>query len=85
MLMLGSNSYLGLTTHPKIIAAATEAVERYGSSCAGSRFLNGTLEIHEELERRLAAFVGKEKALVFTTGFQANLGRYRHPRFRLHR
>jgi 8-amino-7-oxononanoate synthase len=74
MLMLGSNSYLGLTTHPKIVKAAREAVEQYGSSCTGSRFLNGTLELHEELERRLAAFVKKEKALVFTTGFQANLG-----------
>lgn len=74
MLMLGSNSYLGLTTHPKIVKAAIDAVEQYGSSCTGSRFLNGTLELHEELERRLAAFVDKEKALVFTTGFQANLG-----------
>lgn len=74
MLMLGSNSYLGLTTHPKVKAAAKAAIEKYGSSCAGSRFLNGTLELHEELEHRLAAFVGKEWALVFTTGFQANLG-----------
>jgi len=74
MLMLGSNSYLGLTTHPKVKEAARAAIEQYGSSCAGSRFLNGTLEIHEELERRLAAFVGKDEAIVFTTGFQANLG-----------
>ncbi|MHC4942400.1 MAG: aminotransferase class I/II-fold pyridoxal phosphate-dependent enzyme [Planctomycetota bacterium] len=74
LLMLGSNSYLGLTTHPKVIEAAKKAVDQYGSSCAGSRFLNGTLELHEELERRLAAFAGKEKAIVFTTGFQANLG-----------
>jgi len=74
LLMLGSNSYLGLTTHPKITEAVHDAVTRYGSSCAGSRFLNGTLQLHEELERRLADFVGKEQALVFTTGFQANLG-----------
>ena len=74
MLMLGSNSYLGLTTHPRVKEAAQAAVKRYGSSCAGSRFLNGTLEIHEELEERLARFVSKDQAIVFTTGFQANLG-----------
>ena len=74
MLMLGSNSYLGLTTHPKVKEAALAAVRRYGSSCAGSRFLNGTSELHEELERELAEFVGKEQAIVFTTGYQANLG-----------
>jgi len=74
MLMLGSNSYLGLTTHPKVVEAAINAIKRFGSSCSGSRFLNGTLEIHQELEERLAKFMGKEKALVFTTGFQVNLG-----------
>ncbi len=74
MLMLGSNSYLGLTTHPKVISAAISATKRFGSSCTGSRFLNGTLELHQELEQRLASFLHKEKALVFTTGFQTNLG-----------
>ncbi len=74
VLMLGSNSYLGLTVHPKVKKAAIDAIEKYGTGCAGSRFLNGTLDIHEELEERLAAFVNKEKALLFSTGFQANLG-----------
>lgn len=74
MLMFGSNSYLGLTNHPKIKEAIIKAVEKYGSGCAGSRFLNGTLDIHEELEARLAKFVGKEAALVFSTGFQVNQG-----------
>ncbi|HTN38525.1 MAG TPA: aminotransferase class I/II-fold pyridoxal phosphate-dependent enzyme [Arachidicoccus sp.] len=74
VLMFGSNSYLGLTNHPKIKEAAMKAVEKYGSGCAGSRFLNGTLDIHIELERRLAQFVGKEDALLFSTGFQVNLG-----------
>ena len=74
LIMVGSNNYLGLTTHPKVRSAAIEAVERYGTSCTGSRFLNGTLEIHCELERKLAEFVGKEAALVFSTGFQVNLG-----------
>ena len=74
ILMIGSNNYLGLTTHPKVIAAARDAVEKYGPSCTGSRFLNGTLKIHQELEERLAAFAGKEAALVFSTGMQANLG-----------
>lgn len=74
VLMFGSNSYLGLTNHPKIIEATKRAVDLYGSGCAGSRFLNGTLDIHLELEERLAAFVGKEAAMVFSTGFQANLG-----------
>ncbi len=74
VLMLGSNSYLGLTVHPKVKEAAIKATEKYGTGCAGSRFLNGTLDIHEELEERLAAFVKKEKALLFSTGFQANLG-----------
>ncbi|HUW10076.1 MAG TPA: pyridoxal phosphate-dependent aminotransferase family protein [Anaerolineae bacterium] len=74
LIMVGSNNYLGLTTHPKVRSAAIEAVERYGTSCTGSRFLNGTLEIHRELESKLAEFVGKEAALVFSTGFQVNLG-----------
>jgi 8-amino-7-oxononanoate synthase len=74
MLMLGSNSYMGLTNDPRVKAAAIKAVEKYGSGCAGSRFLNGTLDIHIELEEKLAEFVGKEAALCFTTGFQANLG-----------
>ena len=74
MIMIGSNNYLGLATHPKIKEAAKSAIDKYGSGCTGSRFLNGTLDIHEELERRLARFVRKEKALLFSTGFQANLG-----------
>lgn len=74
MLMLGSNSYMGLTNDPRVKKAAIEATEKYGSGCAGSRFLNGTLDIHIKLEERLAAFVDKEAALVFTTGFQTNLG-----------
>ncbi len=74
VIMIGSNNYLGLTTHPKVRQAAIEAVERYGTSCTGSRFMNGTLQIHNELEERLANFVGKEKALVFSTGYQTNLG-----------
>ena len=74
VLMLGSNSYLGLTNHPKIIEATRAAVAKYGSGCAGSRFLNGTLDIHLELERRLAQLVRKEAALLYSTGFQVNLG-----------
>lgn len=74
VLMFGSNSYLGLTTHPKLKEASKKAIDKYGSGCAGSRFLNGTLDLHLELERRLANFVGKEGALVFSTGFQVNLG-----------
>lgn len=74
MLMLGSNSYLELTTHPHIKARAAEAIRTYGTGCAGSRFLNGTLPIHVELEHKLAALVGKEAALVFPTGFQTNTG-----------
>ena len=74
VLMFGSNSYLGLTNHPKIIEAGIEALKKYGSGCAGSPFLNGTLDIHIELEEKLAAFVGKEKAIVFSTGFHSNIG-----------
>lgn len=74
VLMFGSNSYLGLTTHPKILEAAEAAVRKYGSSCSGSRFLNGTTDMHVELEHRLAKFLNKEEALVFSTGFQVNLG-----------
>lgn len=74
VLMFGSNSYLGLTNHPRIIEAAIEATRKYGTGCAGSRFLNGTLDIHEELEGRLAAYVGKDAAAIFSTGFQVNLG-----------
>ena len=74
VLMFGSNSYLGLTNHPKLKEASKEAIDKYGSGCAGSRFLNGTLDLHLELEDRLANFVGKEGALVFSTGFQVNLG-----------
>jgi 8-amino-7-oxononanoate synthase len=73
-IMMGSNNYLGLTHHPKVLAAAEAALKRYGSGCTGSRFLNGTLDLHEELEERLARFLGKEAALVFSTGYQANLG-----------
>ena len=73
-IMIGSNNYLGLTTHPKVREAALQAIKKYGTSCTGSRFMNGTLGLHEELERRLALFVGKEAALVFSTGMQTNLG-----------
>jgi 8-amino-7-oxononanoate synthase len=74
VLMFGSNSYLGLTNHPKIEEAAKKAIDKYGTGCAGSRFLNGTLDIHIELERKLAKYVGKQAALLFSTGFQVNLG-----------
>ncbi len=74
LIMCGSNNYLGLTTHPKVKEAACEALNRYGTSCTGSRFLNGTLEMHEQLERELAEWVGMESALVFSTGMQTNLG-----------
>ena len=74
IIMIGSNNYLGLTTHPKVKAAAMKALEEFGPSCTGSRFLNGTLKLHIELEERLAAFVGKDSALVFSTGMQTNLG-----------
>ncbi|WP_420317663.1 aminotransferase class I/II-fold pyridoxal phosphate-dependent enzyme [Ekhidna sp.] len=74
VLMFGSNSYLGLTTHPEVIEASENALRKYGSSCSGSRFLNGTTDLHQELEQRMAKFLGKEEALVFSTGFQVNLG-----------
>ncbi len=74
MVMCGSNNYLGLTTHPKVREAAVQAINRFGTSCTGSRFLNGTLALHEKLEKELAEFVGKEEALVFSTGMQVNLG-----------
>jgi 8-amino-7-oxononanoate synthase len=74
LIMCGSNNYLGLTTHPKVREAAIEAIKQFGTSCTGSRFLNGTLELHEQLEHELAAWVGKEAALVFSTGMQVNLG-----------
>ena len=73
-IMLGSNSYLGLTTHPDVIKAGLEALEQYGSDCSGSRFLNGTLQLHLELEKELASFLRKEAVVTFSTGFQSNLG-----------
>jgi 8-amino-7-oxononanoate synthase len=73
-IMIGSNNYVGLTNHPKVKEAAIEAIRKYGTSCTGSRFLNGTLDLHLELEGRLAKYVGMEAALVFSTGFQVNLG-----------
>ncbi|CAN5673787.1 pyridoxal phosphate-dependent aminotransferase family protein [soil metagenome] len=73
-IMVGSNNYLGLTHHPKVLEAAEQALKRYGSGCTGSRCLNGTLDLHEQLEERLARFVRQDAALVFSTGFQANLG-----------
>ena len=74
LIMCGSNNYLGLTTHPEVRKAALDAITRFGTSCTGSRFLNGTIELHEQLERELADWVGKEAALVFSTGMQTNLG-----------
>jgi 8-amino-7-oxononanoate synthase len=74
LLMFGSNSYMGLTNHPKVLEAAKAALTKYGSSCSGSRFLNGTSKLHIELEEKLASHLGKEAALTFTTGFQTNLG-----------
>ena len=74
MIMIGSNNYLGLTNHPKVKEAAIDAIKKYGTGCAGSRFLNGTLDIHVRLEEKLARFIRKEAALVFSTGFQVNLG-----------
>jgi 8-amino-7-oxononanoate synthase len=74
LVMLGSNNYLGLTNHPEVKEAARRALEKYGTGCAGSRLLNGTLDIHVRLEERLAAFTRREAALTFSTGFQVNLG-----------
>lgn len=74
LIMCGSNNYLGLTTHPKVRRAAKDAIDRYGTSCTGSRFLNGTLALHEKLEKELAEFVSKDNSLVFSTGMQVNLG-----------
>lgn len=74
VLMFGSNSYLGLTNHPQIKEAAQRAISKYGTGCAGSRFLNGTLDIHIELENKLAEYVNKQAAVLFSTGFQVNLG-----------
>ena len=74
LIMCGSNNYLGLTTHPKVKEAAKQAIDRFGTSCTGSRFLNGTLVLHEKLEYELAEWVGKDAALVFSTGMQVNLG-----------
>lgn len=73
-LMIGSNNYLGLTSHPEVMAAGIEAIKKYGSGCSGSRFLNGTLDIHIALEKELATFLHREAALTFSTGFQSNLG-----------
>jgi 8-amino-7-oxononanoate synthase len=74
LIMCGSNNYLGLTIHPRVRQASLDAIQEFGTSCTGSRFLNGTIELHEQLERELAAWVGKEAALVFSTGMQTNLG-----------
>ena len=74
LIMIGSNNYLGLTTDSRVKVAAQEAIEKYGSSCTGARFLNGTLALHEELEQELAELVNKEAALVFGNGYQVNLG-----------
>lgn len=74
VLMFGSNSYMGLTSHPKVKEAAIKAIQKYGTGCAGSRYLNGTLDIHIELENKLAQYVGKDGAIIYSTGFQSNLG-----------
>lgn len=74
VLMFGSNCYTGLVNHPKVKEAAIAAIKKYGTGCAGSPFLNGTLDIHKELEARLAAYVGKEDAMIYSTGFGVNLG-----------
>lgn len=74
VIMIGSNNYLGLTSHPEVIEAGVKALQKYGSGCSGSRFLNGTLDVHLELEDRLAKFLKKEQAVTFSTGFQSNLG-----------
>lgn len=74
IIMIGSNNYLGLTSHEEVIEAGVKAIEKYGSGCSGSRFLNGTLDLHKELEAKLAAFLCKEDVVTFSTGFQSNLG-----------
>ncbi|MGB9857406.1 MAG: aminotransferase class I/II-fold pyridoxal phosphate-dependent enzyme [Dictyoglomaceae bacterium] len=74
LIMLGSNNYLGLTTHPKVKEAAINAIKKYGTSCTGSRFMNGTLALHRELEEKLAEFLHKEACIVFSTGYQTNIG-----------
>ncbi|MBV8431843.1 MAG: aminotransferase class I/II-fold pyridoxal phosphate-dependent enzyme, partial [Solirubrobacterales bacterium] len=74
VVMLGSNNYLGLTTDPRVRQAATDAVDRFGTGCTGSRMMNGTLPLHAELEEELADWMGTEACLVFTTGYAANLG-----------
>jgi 8-amino-7-oxononanoate synthase len=74
LIMIGSNNYLGLTTHPRVKEAAVAAVKKYGAGCTGSRFLNGTLDLHIQLEEELASFMQREAALVYSTGFQTNLG-----------
>lgn len=74
LIMLGSNNYLGLTTHPKVKEAAIKAIQKYGTGCTGSRFLNGTLDLHEELENKLAEFLRQDDCIVFSTGYQTNLG-----------
>ena len=74
IIMIGSNNYLGLTSHPEVIEAGVKALEKYGSGCSGSRFLNGTLDAHVALEKELADFLGKEDVVTFSTGFQSNLG-----------
>ena len=74
LVMAGSNNYVGLTTHPRVRRAAVEAIEQYGTGCTGSRFLNGTLQLHQDLDRRLAEYIGKPAALCFSTGYQTNLG-----------
>ena len=73
-IMIGSNNYLGLTSHPEVIKAGVEAIKKYGTGCSGSRFLNGTLDIHVQLEEELAEFLHKEAVMTFSTGFQTNLG-----------
>lgn len=74
VIMAGSNNYLGLTTHPKVKEAARQALEKYGTSCSGSRYLTGTIDLHEEMEVRIAEFMGKEAALLYTTGYQTGQG-----------
>ena len=74
VIMIGSNNYLGLTSNPEVMEAGIKAIEKYGSGCSGSRFLNGTLDIHVALEKELAEFLCKEDVVTFSTGFQSNLG-----------